>query len=80
VEIVKIFLGEGGDIELGVRTSKIILKFVFGYLSQLYTCYILHYSYCLYIYTWYYAHTYFTQESYWSTSTLKKEESCEKVL
>jgi len=36
VEIVKILLGEGGDVELGARTSKYILMFAFGYLSQLY--------------------------------------------
>jgi len=28
--------GEGGDVELGARTSKYILVFVFDYLSKLY--------------------------------------------
>jgi len=59
VEIVEILLGEGGDVELDAQTLKYILVFVFGYLSPLYSCYILHCSYCLYIYTWYRAHTCF---------------------
>jgi len=31
--------GEGGDVELGVRTSKHILVFAFGSLSKLYSFY-----------------------------------------
>jgi len=41
VKIVKILLGEGGDVKLGARTSKHIFVFVFGYLSQFYSCYLL---------------------------------------
>jgi len=59
VEIEKILLGEGEDVELGARTSKHILVFAFDYpstlllfiscaviISHLYTCLIL----CLYLY------------------------------
>jgi len=39
--------GEGGYVELGARVSKHILVFVFVLsLSQLYSCYILHFNYC----------------------------------
>ena len=41
MKIVKILLGEGGDVKLGVRTSKHIFVFVFGFLSQFYSCYLL---------------------------------------
>ena len=33
MERVEILLGEGGNIELSIRTSKCILVFAFGYLS-----------------------------------------------
>jgi len=50
---VKIILGEGGDVEQVARSSKHILMFAFGYLSQVYSCYILHYYYCSFIHVWY---------------------------
>jgi len=53
VERVEILLGEGGNVELGARTSKHILVFVFGYLSKLYSLYILHCNYCSSIHAWY---------------------------
>ena len=46
---LKILLGEGGDVELGARTSKRILLFAFDPLTlntlSLFIC-ALHYSYC----------------------------------
>ena len=51
--------GEGGDVELGARISKYIIVFVFGYLSKLYSLYILHCYYFSSIHAWYcsYVHT-----------------------
>ena len=52
---LEILLGEGGDVELGARTSKHILLFVFDPLTlnslSLFTlCCALHHSYCHIIY------------------------------
>ena len=41
--------GEGGDVELGARTSKLISVLAFGYLAKLYSLYISHYYYYLLI-------------------------------
>ena len=50
---LEILLGEGGDVELGARTSKHILLFVFDPLTlnslSLFIC-ALHYSYCHIVY------------------------------
>ena len=52
-DIVKILLYEGGDVELGARTSKHILVFAFDPLS-LTLSYIMHCSYCSYhLYAWF---------------------------
>ena len=53
--IVKILLCEGGDVELGARTSKHILVFTFDPLSlSLSLSYIVHCSYCSYhIHAWF---------------------------
>ena len=51
--LVKIFLCEGGDVELGARTSKHILVFTFDPLSLTLSLsllhYALHHSYCSFI-------------------------------
>ena len=54
--------GEGGDVELGGRTSKLVLVYAFSYLSQLYSLYILQYYYYSSIHAWYYAYTYINQK------------------
>ena len=41
MERAEILIGKGGDVGLRARTSKHILVFAFGYLSQLYSLYIL---------------------------------------
>jgi len=52
-ELVKILLCEGEDVELGARTSKYILVFVFDPLS-LTLSYIVHCSHCSYhIHAWF---------------------------
>ena len=45
--------GEGRDVGLGARISKHIPMFAFSYLSKLYSLYILHCYYCLFIHIWY---------------------------
>ena len=40
MKIVKIFLDKGRDVELGARTLKYILVFVFDYLSTLLLLYL----------------------------------------
>ena len=51
---MEILLGEGGDVELGARTSKHILLFAFDPLTlnplSLYLCCALHHSYCHILY------------------------------
>ena len=49
---LEILLGEGGDVELGARTSKQILLFAFDPLTLTLSLYIcaLHHSYCSFIY------------------------------
>ena len=53
---LEILLGEGGDVELGARTSKHILLFVFDLLTlnplSLYLCCALQYSYCHILYAY----------------------------
>ena len=43
----------GGDVELGARTANHIFLFAFGYLSKLYSLYILHCYYCSFIHARY---------------------------
>ena len=52
---VEILLGEGGDVELGARTSKHILLFALDPLTlslSLSLLCALHYSYCAFIFAW----------------------------
>jgi len=67
--LVKILLCEGGDVELGVRTSKYIFVFVFDPLSltlSLILCLALIHIYHSYLYAWYclFVILVFNQESF----------------
>ena len=54
-DIVKILLCEGGDAELGARTSKHIIVFAFNPLSVTHSLILCIASYCSYqIYAWVY--------------------------
>ena len=63
-ELVEILLCEGGDVELGARTSKHIFVFAFDPLSltlSLILCLVLIHIVHSYLYAWYYlfmCHTY----------------------
>ena len=68
---------EGRDIELDARTSKHIFVFAFGYLSKLYSLYILHCYYCSSIHALYcsYVHTCIDLREILKHLNLIKEES-----
>ena len=84
VDIVKILLSEGGDVEQWLEPQNISLCLwlvIFLYLSTL--SYILRCHYCSYIYILDIVCVLtlvFDQEIYWSNSTLSLEESWEEVL
>ena len=74
VERVEIFLGEGGDIELGAWTSKHIFVFVFGYLSLNSTLFISYIAAIVYLYMLDIVCVLILvliQESYWSLNFYK---------
>ena len=66
-ELVKILLYEGGDVELGARTSKHILVFVFDPLSltlSLLHCVLIHIIHIIYMLGLFVCHICVNQESF----------------